>query len=118
MLQRAHIATYVEICELALNCYPLVHRSILQSQQRRLDEGCASNASFLYKILYIFVVQVLSFTFNKQIPPKRNPCFPTDFGLNKSLQITICSYQQRCPKIKLLFSDYCRSFSKKKKKSM
>lgn len=59
MLQRAHTATYVEICDLALNCYPLVHHSILQSQQRRVDECCVNNASFLYKILYIFVVQVL-----------------------------------------------------------
>lgn len=72
MLWTAHIAAYVEICELALNCYPLVHQG---SQWRRVNEYCVSNVSFLYKILYIFVVQVLSFTFNEQIPLKKTLVF-------------------------------------------
>lgn len=61
-LQTAHTAAYVDICELALNCYPLVYQDALQSQHKRVGEYCASDARFL---------------------PKWNPYFLTDFGLEK-----------------------------------
>lgn len=73
-LQTAHTASYINICKLALNSYPLEHQYTLQSQHKRVGEYCISNASFLYQILFIFVILALTFTFNKHAH-KMKPLF-------------------------------------------